>query len=337
MRHILDKLISTLEQGKSAVLGTVIRSSGSAPRSSGARMLILSDGTLRGSVGGGPVEAACQTEAKKLFGSLQTYTVLDFELTPTVAVDAGMVCGGSVSILLHKIEPTTVVQFQQLRRSYSEGSCPFLLTVLPKKKNPPLLLTLGAGQDSDVSDELREKILIKSRRTPFTTHHKGQDIFIEPLVHPGTIHLIGAGHVALSTAHLAAYVGFEVVVMDDRPEFANTERYPQAKAVHVLNGFDNCLNKLGPNDYVIIVTRSHLHDRDVLAQALQTDASYIGMIGSSRKRKAVYASLQEKGFSDTDLQRVHSPIGLFIGADTPEEIGVSIVAELVQVRAGKTS
>ena len=105
--------------------------------------------------------------------------------------------------------------------------------------------------------------------------------------------------------------------------------------MRVLTDFSTCFNQLGADDYVIIVTRGHLHDRDVLAQALRTDAGYIGMIGSRGKRQAVYASLREAGYTDDDLARVHCPIGMAIGADTPAEIGVSIVAELIQVRAGK--
>ncbi|HKJ64369.1 MAG TPA: XdhC family protein, partial [Desulfopila sp.] len=93
------------------------------------------------------------------------------------------------------------------------------------------------------------------------------------------------------------------------------------------------LGDLGVDDYVVIVTRGHLHDRTVLAQALRTDAGYIGMIGSRRKRAAIYTTLKNDGFTDTDLARVHNPIGLPIGADTPEEIAVSIAAELIQVRA----
>lgn len=333
MRHVLDKLISALERGEPAVLGAIVRRSGSAPRTSGARMLVLADGTLVGSVGGGAVEGACHARAKELFVNSNAYAELSFELSASAAAEEGMICGGAVSVLLHTVEPAEVARFQQLRGYYRAGERPVLLTMLPHGDMPPRLLTLGPGEDSDVPDELKAKVSGRNRRTPFSISHGGQEIFVEPLVHPGTVHLVGAGHVALATAHLAAYAGFEVVVMDDRPEFASAERYPQARQVRVLENFDTCLPKLGSDDYVVIVTRGHLHDRDVLAQALRTKAGYIGMIGSSKKRKAVYASLQREGFTETDLERVYSPIGLAIGADTPAEIGVSIVAELVKVRA----
>ena len=184
-----------------------------------------------------------------------------------------------------------------------------------------------------MATDLRLEITRKGRRAPFLLDHRGREIFVEPLVHPGTVHLAGAGHVALAVAELAAFVDFEVVVMDDRREFANPERYPKAREVRVLNSFAACLTGLGPDDYVVIVTRGHLHDREVLAQALSTNAGYIGMIGSRRKRAAVYESLRGEGVTDSELARCHCPIGLAIDADTPEEIALSIVAEMVQVRA----
>lgn len=334
MQHILDHLITTLEQGQSAVLCAIVRNLGSAPRTSGARMLVLADGTTFGSVGGGAVEGACQAKARELQHGAAVFAELNFELNAASAAEAGMVCGGSVSILLQRVEPEVLAQLQTMRSEYLRGKRPMLLTLLPHGGLPPRLLFLGSEGDKDIPAELRTEILRKSRRAPFIALHQGREVFVEPLLHPGRVHLAGAGHVALATARIAAFVGFEVVVMDDRQEFANSERYPEASRVRVLDSFTDCINDLGPDDYVIIVTRGHLHDREVLAQALRTGAGYIGMIGSRRKRAAVYDSLRQDGFTDADLARVHCPIGLAIGADTPEEIALSIMAELVQVRAG---
>jgi xanthine dehydrogenase accessory factor len=334
MQHILERLIDTLEQGQPAVLCAIIRNLGSAPRTSGARMLVMADGTIAGSVGGGAVEGACQTKARALLHGGSAFVELNFELNATSAAEAGMVCGGSVSILLHRVEPEILSLLQKMRSEYLRGKRPMLLTLLPQGDLPPRLVLLGSEENDEVPAELRAEILRKSRRTPFIALDQGREVFVEPLVHPGRVHLAGAGHVALATARIAAFVGFEVVVMDDRQEFASIERYPEAGKVRVLDSFSDCIKDLGPDDYVIIVTRGHLHDREVLAQALRTDAGYIGMIGSKRKRAAVYDSLRRDSFTDTDLARVHCPIGLAIGADTPEEIALSIMAELVQVRAG---
>lgn len=336
MRHVLDDLIAALQRGEAAVLGVIAKSSGSAPRTSGARMLVQASGKLTGTVGGGAVEGACYVRAKELLegSGPGNFAELSFELSAKSAADAGMVCGGEVSVLLQKIEPEALEQYRHLRHAYTNGMRPLLLTVLPQDGRPPRCIIAGTEVDDDLSAELAAVLSGNKNRNPYLLHHEGQEYFVEPITHPGTVHLVGAGHVALATAHLAAFTGFEVVVLDDRVEFANVDRYPQAKEIRVLKDFDNCISGLGPDDYVVIVTRGHLHDRDVLAQTLRTEAGYIGMIGSSKKRKAVYSSLLDEGFSQKDIDRVYSPIGLSIGADTPEEIGISIVAELVKVRAG---
>lgn len=336
MQYILDSLISTLEKGESAVIGAIVRSSGSAPRTSGARMLVRLDGTLVGTLGGGALEGGCLAKAKGLFDDSDSdaFAELEFDLTDKTAAAEGMVCGGEVSVLMQKVTPALLQHFIQLRDDFTKGVQAMLVTALPKNGNGPHMYFLHGSGDCKLLASLRKEILRKNRRAKFLISHGEQDYFVEPLLNPGTVYLLGAGHVALATAHLASFTDFDVVVMDDREEFANSERYPKAKEVVVLDTFNDCLNGLGPDDYVVIVTRGHLHDRDVLAQALRTDAGYIGMIGSSKKRQAVYTSLLEEGFSNNDLKRVYSPIGLSIGGDTPEEIGLSIVAEMVKVRAG---
>jgi len=161
--------------------------------------------------------------------------------------------------------------------------------------------------------------------------------FVEPTVLPGTLYLFGAGHVSRSVAEMASLVDFRTVVLDDRAEFANAERFPGAELLQVVPSFNRSFEGLDidRDGFVVILTRGHLHDKTVLEQALKTDAGYIGMIGSRRKRDLIYQELLMKGFSQSELERVHAPIGLAIGAETPEEIAVSIVAELIQVRAGR--
>jgi xanthine dehydrogenase accessory factor len=160
-------------------------------------------------------------------------------------------------------------------------------------------------------------------------------ILIERVLPPETVFLFGAGHVAQPTARLAAFMGFRVQVVDDRAEFASAERFPEADEVRVVTDFKAALKGLAidRSAFIVIVTRGHLHDQTVLMQALGTEAAYIGMIGSRRKRDHIFNALLKQGFTPADLKRVHSPIGLDIGAETPEEIALSIVAELVQARA----
>ena len=335
MIFVLDTLIEVLERGESVVLGTIVRSSGSTPRTSGAHMLLQSDGTLTGTIGGGSIEADCQKRAQELFNEPDSYAEIDFSLSAMTLAEEGMVCGGAASVLLQKVEPDSLAIMVQMRNDYQNGKRPVLLIQMPTSETPPQLVCFGRNSAHIVDDDLKQQISQKVGRSPYIITHGDRELFVQPLVSPGVVYLIGAGHVALATAHLASFTGFEVVVMDDRAEFVSEARYPQAREVIVVESFDGCLKELSSDDYVVIVTRGHLHDRNVLAQALRTNAGYIGMIGSRKKRNVIYDSLREEGFDGADLKRVHSPIGLSIGADTPNEIAVSIVGELVKARSEK--
>src|SRR5665648_26864 len=147
--------------------------------------------------------------------------------------------------------------------------------------------------------------------------------------------IYGAGHIGKEIAEILKYVGFATVVLDDRPEFANKSRFPDADEIIVMSDFNQAFSEIstGPDSYIIIVTRGHSADYDVLKQALLQENEYIGMIGSRKKISVVYEQLFTDGFSKEDLKKVHSPIGLKIGAETPEEIAISIAAEMIKIRA----
>jgi len=159
------------------------------------------------------------------------------------------------------------------------------------------------------------------------------DIFIEPILPPPTLYIFGAGHISLAISKMAKMAGFRVVVIDDRAEFANPNRFPEADQI-VVEDFSTSLPRLRINDssYIAIVTRGHQFDEEVLEWAARTEACYIGMIGSKRKNQVVFEDLRSKGISRDKLEQVHAPIGLDIGAETPEEIAVSIVAELITIK-----
>jgi len=162
-------------------------------------------------------------------------------------------------------------------------------------------------------------------------------VLLEWLRPRGTVYIFGAGHVGVCVAHLASYVNFRVVVMDDRADFVTPERIPDAEHLVALKSFDEAFKDLlvDEESYIVIVTRVHSHDRFVLDQSLRTKAVYIGMIGSRRKNRIVFERLLSDGFTRDDLERVHAPIGLPIGGETPEEIGISILAEMIQIRNRK--
>lgn len=159
------------------------------------------------------------------------------------------------------------------------------------------------------------------------------EIFVEPVLPSPLLYIFGAGHVSLELYKVASVAGFEVIVMDDRDTYANAERFPAAREV-IAEAFDSALARITPNEssYIVIATRGHRDDMRVLRWAVQTPARYIGMIGSKRKVITVYRELVREGLTPELFDRVHAPVGLDIGAITPEEIAVSIVAELVGVR-----
>jgi xanthine dehydrogenase accessory factor len=159
------------------------------------------------------------------------------------------------------------------------------------------------------------------------------DVFVDPIRVAFPFYLFGAGHVSQSLAKFAKAVDFHITIIDDRKEFANSERFPDADAIIVSNIHDAfyCLDFTG-NEYVVILTRSHEYDAAVLEETLKKSVKYVGMIGSKRKVKIILDSLRQKGIDTALIEKVHAPIGLPIDAETPQEIAISIVAELVKVK-----
>lgn len=159
------------------------------------------------------------------------------------------------------------------------------------------------------------------------------DIFIEPVLPAACLYIFGAGHVAFHLYQVASNAGFEVMVVDDRENYANRERFPHAKEV-IAEDYEQAMARLSPadNSYIVIVTRGHRDDMRVLRWAVQTRAPYVGMIGSKRKTITIFRELVKEGISEQSFERVHAPVGLDIGAITPEEIAVAITAELIAAR-----
>ncbi len=159
------------------------------------------------------------------------------------------------------------------------------------------------------------------------------DIFIEPVLPPALLYIFGAGHVAYNLYKIATIAGFEVIVIDDRESYANRERFPEAREV-IADDFDSVTAKLGlcESAYIVIVTRGHRDDMRVLRWAINANARYLGMIGSKRKTISIYKELEKEGIPAEKFANVHAPVGLEVGAVTPEEIAVAIVAEMIAER-----
>jgi xanthine dehydrogenase accessory factor len=206
--------------------------------------------------------------------------------------------------------------------------------------------TIGGGcVEADVWQAAREVMEKERPRTmTFNLNQNPKDdtglvcggtleVFIEPILPIASLYILGAGHVAHSVHKIARLAGFETVIIDDRQAYANRERFPDAREV-IADDFERAMTKVEPdeNSYVVIVTRGHRDDMRCLRWAVDTRARYIGMIGSKRKVISVYTELEKQGVPREKLERVNAPIGLEIGAITPEEIAVAIVAEMIAVR-----
>jgi xanthine dehydrogenase accessory factor len=163
------------------------------------------------------------------------------------------------------------------------------------------------------------------------------EVFVEPLLPQPQLIIFGGGHVSMAVARAASSAGFGIAVVDDRESFANAERFPMANDIHTT--YEDAFEKIQPNasSYLVIVTRGHKEDMRVLAWAVRTPARYIGMIGSKRKVLSVYKALENDGYRPEEFQRVYAPMGLEIGALSPEEIAISIVAELIAIRRNAES
>jgi len=251
---IYEEIVRLRNDGRRGAVATIVNVRGSVPSFETAKMLVRDDGSIVGTVGGGCVEAEIWQAAREVMESEKPRT-LTFNLNQNPKYDTGLVCGGTL------------------------------------------------------------------------------DILIEPVLPPASLYIFGAGHVALSLYRTAIDAGFGVVVVDDRDSYASRERFPGAKEV-IAEDYDKAMAKISPAEtsYIVIVTRGHRDDMRVLRWAVQTQARYIGMIGSKRKTITIFRELVKEGLAEQLFDRVHAPVGLDIGAITPEEIAVAITAELIAAR-----
>jgi xanthine dehydrogenase accessory factor len=346
MLNIYAELVRTLAAREKSVLARIIRQTGSAPRRVGAALLVKADGSLVGTVGGGRLEHDVLRKAQEVLAGGRC-AVLEVRLAGREVEAGEMLCGGSVDVLLEPVFPTDAGAesvFQEVVAIIREGRRGTLVTaVADGREGGDRFLVLedrtvigdACGVLGAAGVDVTRWAGVQRPAVEALTECEGRpSVFLEPVEAEIMLLLFGAGHISTFVAPLAHMVGFRVCVIDDRKEFANRRRFPTADQLMVCpvaEAFSRIA--LSPRTFIAIVTRGHAYDREALAAALAARPAYIGMIGSRRKRDLIYASLMEEGIAAEDLRRVHSPIGVSIGAETPEEIAVSIVAELIQVRA----
>lgn len=344
MKDLYEIIYEFLDRKESFVLATILEKFGSAPREQGTKMIIEKDFSIIGTIGGGIFEAMAIKLASKVFQSGNSI-VRDFSLTNEGASALGAACGGEVKLLLEYIDFNDNKMLEIYRKALEikrKGINFTFVTKIPEEGKAIkgidkwICTEIGFfGEENDTVQSIFGKIRENFKNIAFEKVNKDKEEYlIEPIFNHETVYILGAGHVAQKIVDITKMLDFKTVVLDDREEFSNRERFKNADEVKVIPCFDNLLNyiKVDCRSYIIIVTRGHAFDKDALAQMLKTDAKYIGMIGSKTKRDFVYECLVNEGYSVRDLEKVHCPIGLPISAQTPEEIAVSIAAELVKTR-----
>ena len=336
MKKIITALLDALDSGRGAVLCGIVASRGSTPRGAGAKMLILEDGASLGTIGGGAVEFRAAGLARELLAKKQS-RFQDYRLSAGEIADIGMICGGDVRVYFQYFDP----QDSTARRVLAE------IPALLDAPAPSWLVTAISGDAWSMGVYDREKglrglELPMERIAPLLRSRGTLDegapvLYVEPLARAGTVYLFGAGHVARELAHILAMTGFRVEVWDERAHAVDRAYFPEAAGLH-CGPFSTALANLPPvagEDYVVIMTPGHQADYEVLTQVLRTPAKYIGCIGSKKKVAAAREKLLAEGFSPEEIRRIHAPIGLPIGGETPGEVAVSVAAQMIACRSGR--
>lgn len=295
-------------------------------------MVLDSRGGLLGTVGGGCGEAEVYELAQVMLRRAggPTGAILSVDLTEDPEEGGGKVCGGRFDVLLHKLTPSEHKELFQEISSRLQGGENFELQTKLGKVRPGFWKT-GGPSWVDLTPKLT---LAPLGAANFELRADSETcLFVEPIGLTRRLVIVGAGHIARPLCAMAHLTGYQVVVLDDRSEYAQEQFFPSADQV-ICGSYQDILPPLVKNGLVsvVLVTRGHRHDQECLRLIASEDLEYLGMIGSRRRVDAVFAELLDEGFSKQDLQKVCAPIGIEIGAQTPAEISVSILAQMIQRR-----
>lgn len=348
---IIADIASALKDGESVALATLISSSGSSPLPAGAAMIIRRRSEIvSGTIGGGLLEASVMRELEQIPTEADRFIIRSVELNDESFGD-GMICGGTVEVLIEHLGEGALSIFSRLAEVKRSGADGTLLRHMDAtsglvhrsvSENVPDEVVQGSALEGFLkSHEIAASVFLqvtqRAHREDTVARLKTPkgELVIQPIAGVQPVIIFGGGHIGRSLSKIASAAGFVVTVVDDRVEYADRQRFPEAIRTLAKN-WSEAFTELviGPSASVVIVTRGHESDAEVLRHALTTSARYIGMIGSGKKVAATYQKLLDEGVSRTSLERVHAPIGLDIGAMTAEEIAVSIVAELIRSRRG---
>lgn len=357
--EIFEEIRNALQEEEEILVATIISTTGSTPAAELSKMIVRNQGlTTVGTIGGGCLEAEVITWARDLYGRKEA-RVKTFHLNEDNA-ETGLICGGSLEVLIEPIDQSFLPVLEQVMDTKSQGEDGALVTILQNNSTiakcfvhgdgitglPANLNLCAKGLRSAVfmagaSAGGGEHCILESARKVLQTReaarfqHEAFEIIIEPVAGQPNLIIFGGGHVSKFVSRFASQVGFRVTIIDDRVAFANKERFPEASEV-VCDDFLKAIDrlKITSNTYIAIITRGHKFDEVILERLIHSNAKYIGVIGSKRKILTAYRHYLHKGIPREAMERIHAPIGIDIGAVTAEEIGISIVAELVWVRRG---
>ncbi len=349
MKEVIQAAVDTLRDGRPCVLATVVRTKGSTPQKAGAMLLVKDDGSGLGTLGGGCVEGDIWFAAKEMLRDGSGPEFKDYYLNEDIAARDGLVCGGTMYFYLEPFRSLDdfLPLGDEILEAYDGGEPVSLATVVNSPKRPELLGeklllrvdgtvsgTLGSEVLDETALEVARQVAAIGNTESISTDDE-TEIFVEGFTTPPTLVMVGGGHVGKATADLAKFLGFRVYIVDDRPEFSNDERFPYAEQT-VVTPYEHWsdLLSINVNTFVVVATRGHRYDDMALESALKTRARYIGLLGSRRKTLMIYRRLLEQGITKERIGDVYAPIGLNIGALTPEEIAVSIMSEVIMVRRG---
>ena len=313
-------ILNCLQNNVQSVLMIVVDSEGFSPGKPGFKMVAAGDGTLCGSIGGGIMEYNLVEKARDMLSKKNNIPSLEIQIhNPEANSDtSGMICGGKQTIILFPFKPEY------------EGIIEDIINSIENNKPGKFVVTENSI--------LLSSDLIRGKEMTFKQSSKTDWVYEENLGIRHTAYIMGGGHVGLAMSKVLALLNFYVVVIDDRTDVSTLKENIYADEIVTLP-FDEINEYIpeGENNYVIIMTPSHRGDETSLKQVINKKLAYIGMMGSSRKVKEVFGNMREAGFSEDELKKVHSPIGLPIKSNTPEEIAISIAAEIIQVKnsAGK--
>jgi len=373
MEQVFRAVAEEITAGNGMVVATVVRTSGSTPQKPGAKLLVRADGSGVGTLGGGCVEGDIWFAASELLKRGGPAEMREYELNEDLAAEDGLVCGGTMYFLLDPIrtenlaeslaENTNESRAENETRSEKtgkedfndeviaayDGGAPVAVASLMKVPESSgltvgslLLIRENGSTTGSLGDEMLDSRAITEARklmamgkNDYVIAESGAEFFIEAYTTPPTLVLAGGGHVSKAISRIAETLGFRIFIIDDREEFSNPDRFPEADKT-VVSDYGSAFEKLaiGTNSFIVIATRGHRYDASATAAAMRTPASYVGLLGSRRKTILIFEELFALGFSMEEVQSVRSPIGLSISARTPEEIALSIMAEIVAFRLG---